>query len=283
MEQDNLCTSWNFLPWKIFHRKSSSLQRKIYEAKEEKNNRSIKRLQKLLLRSKSIYYISVKKVTDYYSSKGIFLSQKIKSDLVNEVYLHIYKWKNSLSVVKPKANFGRFIYLKDEVIAYIMDYLITPVCGYYYESPLYFTHIKNSIKVKSSLKLLFNRSVTISLLPETYFLGLKSLLTLPEKYKHITFRSLSSVTPNFYSGLNFMNFRVNLQSLYFSLVLLHLKNLKRIHFLKKLGYSQKNLSSSPGKLPNYFIQIRLKYENILFLYKRFVKISGLRLNFNRLK
>lgn len=283
MEQDNLCTSWNFLPWKIFHRKSSSLQRKIYEAKEEKNNRSIKRLQKLLLRSKSIYYISVKKVTDYYSSKGIFLSQKIKSDLVNEVYLHLHKWKNSLSGVKLKANFGRFTCLKDEVIAYIMKYLITPVCGYYYNSLSYFTDTKNSIKVKSSRKLLFNRSFTISFLPETYFLGLKSLLIIPEKYKFIIFRSLSSLTPNFYSGLHFMNFRLNLQSLYFSLVLLYLKNLKCIHFLKKLDYSQENLYSSVGKIPNYSIQVRLKYENILFLYKRFVKISGLKLNFNRFK
>jgi len=47
MEQDNLCISWNSLPWKKFHRKSSSLQRKIYEAKQNENKKTIKRLRKI--------------------------------------------------------------------------------------------------------------------------------------------------------------------------------------------------------------------------------------------
>lgn len=127
MEQDNLCISWNSLPWKKFHRKSSSLQRKIYEAKQNENKKTIKRLQKLLLRSKSIYYIAVKSVTDYYSSKGIFLSKRVKSDLVSSVYMKLSTEKSSLIDIKLRVNFAELNYLKDEVVAYVMNFLIKSV------------------------------------------------------------------------------------------------------------------------------------------------------------
>ena len=180
MEQDNLCISWNSLPWKKFHRKSSSLQRKIYEAKQNENKKTIKRLQKLLLRSKSIYYIAVKSVTDYYSSKGIFLSKRIKSDLVNEVYMKLSKGKSSLIDIKLRVNFAELNYLKDEVVAYVMNFLIKSVYKQNNVTPRYLSYV---LKDKRLVRVVFKRLLRISFLSTTSFQYLKSLLTVPLKYK----------------------------------------------------------------------------------------------------
>lgn len=286
MEQDNLCISWNSLPWKKFRRKSSSLQRKIYEAKQNENKKSIKRLQKLLLKSKSLYYIAVKTVTDYYYFKGVFLSQKIKLDLVNEVYLRLSKGKNSVMNFNFRVNFSKLSYLKDEVVAYIMNFLIKSVYkenNVTHKYRLYTFNTKTSLGDKHLLKLGFKILPKISFLSTISFQYLKSLLTVPVKYKSIILRSLTVLTSDFYFHVCPLNFRVNLHSLYFSIVLLHLKNSNLLHFLDELHSNQKDISSYITKTMSYFTQTRLKHEQLLFLCKRVFQILRLKLTFDTLK
>lgn len=279
MEQDNSCISWNSLPWKKFHRKSSSLQRKIYEARQCKNKKSVKRLQKLLLRSKSIYYLAVKKVTDYYSSRGIFLSQKIKSNVVNEVYLNLYKWKGLPGCINLRVNFVTLTCLKDEVIAYILNYLIKPVYGHLYEYPLHSNSTKHCVKFKNVFKLPFKGLFTISFLSNPYFSYLKSLVILPAKYKSTMFRSVTSTIPSFYLRSFSFNFRADLQSSYFSIISSQLKNLELFRSLDTVDSIQQSRLFCFNKASVYSIQRILTYENLLFFCKRFFRICGLKLNF----
>jgi hypothetical protein len=268
MEQDSLCISWNSLPWKKFHRKSSSLQRKIYESKQNEDRRSLKRLQKLLLRSKSLYYIAVKKVTDYYSVKGIFLSEKTKSGLVNEIYMKFSREKNSLVGVKRIVNFIILRSLKDEVAAYIWNYVIEPASSLItIQHQSYFYHTKTCIT--------FKRIFTISFLHSIYFEFLKSLLTVTARYKFPIFRSWTSIIPNFYFRRCPLNFRLDLPSLYVSTVLLRIENLELLRFLNELDSNQENASTCVDKNSSYLVQRGLKSANILLRYKRFLRISGL--------
>lgn len=280
MEQDNLCISWNSLPWKKFHRKSSSLQRKIYEAKQNENKKTIKRLQKLLLRSKSIYYIAVKSVTDYYSSKGIFLSKRIKSDLVNEVYMKLAKGKSSLIDIKLRVNFAQLNYLKDEIIAYIMDFLIKSVHKQNDLTIKYLSYVFNTqslTKDKGLLTLTLKRLLKISFLSNTSFRYLKSLLTVPVKYKSTILRSVTLLIHNFYFCVCPLSFRANLHSLYFSMILLHMENSNLLHFLEELDSGQEYLLSHITKMMDYSTQTRTTHEHSLFLCKRVRQILGLNL------
>jgi len=286
MEQDNLCISWNFLPWKKFYRKSSSLQRKIYDAKQEKNKRKIKRLQKLLVKSKSFYYIAVKKVTDYYSFRGIFLSQKIKLDVVNEVYLNFYKWKNSLARVRLKANSVTLNCLKDEVVAYLMNYLIRSVYGNNFITNEYdLNPSKNEtfLEYRRVSQLPFKRLFRISFLSDTYFRDVESLLPLPLKFKSTLFKSLVSTNSKICAYPCGLSFRRELSYLYFATILIHLKNLNLPGFLVNPDSIQESLFSYFCKRPSYSIHIGFEYKNILFLYKRFFKLSGFELSFNNLR
>lgn len=233
MEQDNLCISWNSLPWKKFHRKSSSLQRKIYEAKQHQNGRSVKRLQKLLLRSKSLYYMAVKRVTDHYSSRGIFLSKKIKLDLVNEIYTKLFRWKQSVVGDNRILKFIRLSHLKDEVVAYIWNYLIEPV---YRQANRDYSHsLSTKICIKRERFSILPSEILspTSILSHTSFPCLKSVLTLPAKYKFLMFRSLTSIIPNFHFRSCYLNFRLGLHFLYLSIVLQVIENLKLFGILDR--------------------------------------------------
>ena len=286
MEQDNLCISWNSLPWKKFHRKSSSLQRKIYEAKQNENKKTIKRLQKLLLRSKSIYYIAVKRETDYYSSKGIFLSKRIKSDLVGAVYMKFSTEKSSLIDIKLRVNFAELNYLKDEVVAYVMNFLIKSVYKQNNVTNKYLSHVFNIqilIRNKRLLRLAFKRLLRISFLSNTSFRYLKSLLTVPVKYKSNILRSVTLVASNFHFYTCPFSIRVNLQSLYFSMVLLHMENSNLLHFLDILDSGKEYLLSYSTKMMSYSTRIGIRHEHALFLCKRVFQILGLKITFNNLK
>ena len=226
MEQDNLCISWNSLPWKKFHRKSSSLQRKIYEAKQDENEKSIKRLQKLLLRSKSLYYVAVKRVTDHYSSRGIFLSEKIKLDLVDEIHTKLFKWKHSLIGGNQIIKFIRLSHLKDEVVAYVWNYLMEPVYRQAKRCKAQSFSTKICMKEKRFSMLSFKILLPSSFLRSISFQCLKSVLMLPVKYKFSITRSLTLMTPNFYFRLCLLNFRVRLHFLYLLRVMEVIENLK---------------------------------------------------------
>jgi hypothetical protein len=144
MEQDKISISWNSLPWKKFQSKSFRLQRKIYQAKHNGDHKSFKRLQKLLIKSKSIYYISVKKIANYYSNKGIFLSQKMKTRLVDEISISFFKYKHCIKILKKRLPFLSLEYLKNEVVAYIWKFSLNSI-----PSKGFLTITKKSIQIVS--------------------------------------------------------------------------------------------------------------------------------------
>jgi uncharacterized membrane protein YbaN (DUF454 family) len=144
MEQDKISISWNSLPWKKFQSKSFRLQRKIYQAKHNGDHKSFKRLQKLLIKSKSIYYLSVKEIANYYSNKGIFLSQKMKIRLADEISISFFKYKHSINIFKESLVFLSLEYLKDEVVAYIWKFILNSI-----PSQGFLTITKKSIQIVS--------------------------------------------------------------------------------------------------------------------------------------
>jgi len=52
MEEDIISISWKDLPWQKFQKKSFRLQCEIYKAKQNNKPRLVRRLQKLLIKSK---------------------------------------------------------------------------------------------------------------------------------------------------------------------------------------------------------------------------------------
>jgi len=85
MEQDNSSISWKYLPWKKFQKKSFLLQCKIYKAKQNNNSKLVRRLQKLLISSKSIYYLTVRDACQNLARKGLFLSDEKKLFLTQQI------------------------------------------------------------------------------------------------------------------------------------------------------------------------------------------------------
>ena len=84
MEQDNISISWKDLPWKKFARKTFRLQCKIYAAKQNNDNKEIKRFQKLLLQSNSLHYLAVRKVISLSKFSSTF-SEEEKIKIVNRL------------------------------------------------------------------------------------------------------------------------------------------------------------------------------------------------------
>ncbi len=283
MEQDTLCISWNSLPWKKFHRKSSSLQRKIYEAKQNENEKNIKRLQKLLLRSKSLYYTAVKRVTDRYSRRGIFLSAKVKLDLVNEIYTKLFRWKHLLLGGNRTVKFMRWSYLKDEVTMDIWDYLIAPVFwkANCYESESF--NKKICIKEKRFSILASKKLFPRLSLGHRFFRCLKSFLTLQTKYKFSILRSLTSITPILYFRSFPLNFRLDLYFRYTSIVSEVIEKLKGFCLLDRHNYGQKESFFDYDENLTYFVNTGVRNLNILFRCKCFFKTLGLKISFNTCK
>ena len=60
---------WNTLPWKKFHRHVFKLQTRIYRATNRGDHRTVRKLQRLLLRSRSARCLAVRKVTQENQGK----------------------------------------------------------------------------------------------------------------------------------------------------------------------------------------------------------------------
>ena len=115
MTVKTLCTytdEWKRLPWKNFQKNLFRLQHRIYKAAKQKDYDSVKRLQSLLLGSKSSKYLAVRQVTQLNAGKktagvdGIkSLNPKERIHLVNELD-SIKNWKHRKlkRVYIPKAN-----------------------------------------------------------------------------------------------------------------------------------------------------------------------------------
>lgn len=103
---------WKKLPWKKFQQNLFRLQHRIYKAAKQKDDDSIKRLQSLLLGSKSSKYLAVRQVTQLNAGRktagvdGIqSLNQKERLQLVTELNsISSWKHKKLRRVFIPKSN-----------------------------------------------------------------------------------------------------------------------------------------------------------------------------------
>ena len=130
MEQDSLSISWKNLPWNKFQKKVFHLQCKIYEAKQNNNYKSIRRLQKLLIKSKSVHYLAVKKTTDSYLVRNLFLSDEEKMKFANEVNSRLNTWKYvaiKLSNYRKISSHDFNLFIKNEIIQSIWKLALEPL------------------------------------------------------------------------------------------------------------------------------------------------------------
>ncbi len=132
MEQDITSISWKDLPWKKFQKKSFRFQCKIYKAKQSNNPKLVRRLQKLLLNSKSLYYLIIKKVSQNSVHNGLFLSDERKILLAEEIHAEIknkkYKFIQSytrLGGFRKSFNLSLF---RDKVLESLWKFVTIPVC-----------------------------------------------------------------------------------------------------------------------------------------------------------
>ena len=84
MEEDIISISWKDLPWQKFQKKSFRLQCEIYKAKQNNKPRLVRRLQKLLIKSKSLHYLAVRRISEDFRDKGLFLSGDKKFELMEQ-------------------------------------------------------------------------------------------------------------------------------------------------------------------------------------------------------
>src|SRR2546426_8049598 len=54
---------WNALPWKQFERQTFKLQKRIYQASQRGNVKTVHRLQRLLMKSWAVRCVAVRRVT----------------------------------------------------------------------------------------------------------------------------------------------------------------------------------------------------------------------------
>jgi group II intron reverse transcriptase/maturase len=107
--------SWKELPWKKFQRHLFGLQNRLFKAAEIGNTKKIKSIQKLIARSNSIRYISIRQVTQLNSGKKtagidgkISLSEKEKMLLAKELQKGWSNWKpNALKSVQIPTKNGK--------------------------------------------------------------------------------------------------------------------------------------------------------------------------------
>jgi hypothetical protein len=191
MEQDNLSISWKNLPWNKFRKKFFRLQCKIYEAKQNNNYKSIHRLQKLLLKSKSTHYLAVREITESYSSKNFFLLDEEKLDITNEISKQLDTWKYvfiKLPTCSKTSEHNFNLFIKNEVIQYIWKLAI---------EPLYFSNClleEKNVCYPNKCKTVLNKKI-LKFGIEPYFDKSKynflmTKLVLPSKYKKAIYTSL---------------------------------------------------------------------------------------------
>jgi hypothetical protein len=183
MEQDNISISWKHLPWKKFQRKSFRLQCKIYEAKCCDSSRNVKRLQKLLIKSKSIYYLAVKKVTDYYYRKGLFLSSEIKLSLVYEIYSNIINWKYFLLESYVKKGFLSIKILKAKIVSSILEFLIEPFFLHFFYRYTKPKSLHSQFSLLKKFTLLFSLKLKENFLSYIKSSSFLLILNIPLKHK----------------------------------------------------------------------------------------------------
>lgn len=247
MEQDNNSISWNFLPWRKFQKKSFGLQRKIYSAKHNEKYNEIKRFQKLLLASRSLYYIAVKRVTEYHTSKGIFVSKQVKVDMVNELHETLRRYKNLVYNFRKSMDFFYIEFLKTEALCYIWSFVLDPV----YRNSFSVSSIKKQFKSTKYLKKIsYVYHILSKIKKETILFTntslqrinlhcLKGLLNIPIKYNSLVSKLILAVNYYSYFRFEYSIFRTILSTLFLKRLLFYSKQLHRYKLLATLNVLEK--------------------------------------------
>lgn len=201
MEQDIISISWKDLPWQKFQKKSFRLQCEIYKAKQKNKFRLVRRLQKLLIKSKSLHYLAVRSVSEVFRNKGLFLSGDKKFSLVEQSYNGIGSWRHksfkSFSKAKNSRQFFNISFLRNKVIEYIWKFTIEPTClNNFIDSNRKFIINPNKKIIKKIINFISFKDQMIlkvvvdDFLNKTNFNVLMSRLCLPSNYKLGIYRAM---------------------------------------------------------------------------------------------
>jgi group II intron reverse transcriptase/maturase len=94
--------SWKALPWKKFERHLFGLQVRVFKAKRTNDKKRVRSLQKLILNSQSVVYLSIRQVTQLNEGKrtaGIdgkaMLSEKERFKLAHRIFTERSDWRHS--------------------------------------------------------------------------------------------------------------------------------------------------------------------------------------------
>jgi hypothetical protein len=246
MEEDIISISWKDLPWQKFQKKSFRLQCEIYKAKQNNNPRLVRRLQKLLIKSKSIHYLAVRSVTEVFKDKGLFISGDKKFSLVEQSYYEIGNWKHrsfkSFSKLKHSRAFLNISFLKNKVIEYVWKFIIEPTCvdNFINLKKKWQVNLHKNIVQELSNLTRFKDQIILKVTLSSYLTNvnfniLMSRLWLPSQYKLGIYRAIKK------GSLELHDIKGSLVSLFSNILLDGIENLnssfgrnnKNIHYLDK--------------------------------------------------
>ena len=258
MEEDIISISWKDLPWQKFQKKSFRLQCEIYKAKQNNNPRLVRRLQKLLIKSRSIHYLAVRSITENFRDRGLFLSGDKKFSLVEQSYHEIGSWRHrsfkSFSKLNNSRAFFNMSFLKNKVIEYVWKFIIEPTCVDNFinlEKKWQINLHKNIVQEFSNLTR-FKDQIILKLTLSSYLTNvnfniLMSRLWLPSQYKLGIYRAIKN------RSLESYDIKGGLVSLFSKILLDGVENLSS-------SFSKKN------KGINYLDKRTFHYGNEVFYF-----------------
>ena len=260
MEQDIISISWKDLPWQKFQKKSFRLQCEIYKAKQNNKPRLVRRLQKLLIKSKSVHYLAVRRISEVFRNKGLFLSGDKKFSLVEQSYYGIGNWRHKSFRFSSKGKNSRESFnmslLRNKVIEYVWKFTIEPTClNSFIDSNRKFISTSNKKIVQKLVNLIANKDQTVlkvvvnESLNKINFNILMSRLCLPSQYKLGIYRAIKK------HALELNVSKNTLASIFPSILLDGFENLNTI-------------SIQEDKSTNYSHKFGFRYGNELFYFLR---------------
>lgn len=237
MEQDGISISWEGLPWKKFQKKSSNLQCKIYKAKQSNNFRLVRRFQKLLISSKSVYYLAVRDLTQNTITKGLFLSESEKFSLVNQAQVMNRKGNFKIrTYFSESMNFRESFnlsFLRNKVIESVWKSIIEPTCIKKFINldkkwtKSYKNNTTKTIKLVSKDQTLLKITLNLNLV-DLKLNTLMSRIWLPLKHKVMICKAIKK------SNLKFTGCKDGLISLFCTLLWEGIENLNSIFLCKNI-------------------------------------------------
>ena len=281
MEEDIISISWKDLPWQKFQKKSFRLQCKIYKAKQNNKPRLVRRLQKLLIKSKSLHYLAVRSITEAFKEKGVFLSGDKKFSLVEESYYEIGSWRHRSFKSFSKSNnsraFFNMSFLKNKVIEYVWKFVIEPTCldNFINLNKKWQSTVQPNIVQEFSNLIRFKDQIILKVTFSKYLNNvnsniLMSRLWLPSKYKLGIYRAIKKCS------LESPDIKGSLVSLFSNILLDGSENLNSISSQKNKGINDvDNFAFRYGNEVFYFLGKDQTGIYLLNMIRDFLESRGL--------